>query len=48
MKSGFIVALAVSLWAAVIGYASAGGAADATIKLFQFQPKALDVKVGTP
>jgi plastocyanin len=47
MKSGFIVALAVSLWAAVIGYASAGGAADATIKLFQFQPKALDVKVGT-
>jgi plastocyanin len=47
MRSGFVVAIATGLWASVIGYAAAGGAQDATIKLFQYQPKAMEVKAGT-
>ena len=47
MRKGTIIATAVTLWVAAIGHASAGGAEDATIKLFQYQPKAMEVKVGT-
>ena len=46
MKTIHVSGLALGLWLAAVAQAAAGGA-DVTIKLFQFQPKALEVKVGT-
>jgi plastocyanin len=47
MKSSIIVCASVALWCAAIVHASAGEAIDANIKLFQFQPKTIEVKAGT-
>jgi len=47
MTKFLIAAGAIALWVAAIAHASAAGTADAKIKLFQFQPKTLEIAAGT-
>jgi plastocyanin len=47
MRTGTVIGLTAGLWLAAIAHAAAGGAQEATIKLFQYQPKNIEVKAGT-
>ena len=46
MRTSLMLGVAIALWIATIGHAAAASSQEATIKLFQFQPKALEVKAG--
>ncbi len=46
MRTSLMIGAAIALWAAAIGHAAAADPQEATIKLFQFQPKALEIKAG--
>jgi len=47
MKPSRIAGAAILLWGLAIGHAASAADQAAAIKLFQFQPKALEVKAGT-